>query len=103
MTTELKERVPLQAERAANFIFYAQSINGTEPTEKETKHFLLRAKYELDRIPQIKEKLTEEWHKRDNFDAQKDPLLIHMIAEHQASIEGRLFLEAKQEGLMCDS
>ncbi|MBY0273416.1 MAG: AAA family ATPase [Alphaproteobacteria bacterium] len=99
MTPELKERVPLQAERTANFIFYAQSINGTEATEKETKHFLLRAKYELDRIPQIKEKLTEEWHKRGKFDAQKDPLLIHMIAERQASIEGRLFLEAKQEGL----
>jgi Ti-type conjugative transfer relaxase TraA len=99
MTAELKERVPLQAERAANFIFYAHNLNGTEPTEKETKHFLLRAKYELDRIPQIKEKLTNEWQKRGNFDAQKDPLLIHMIAERQASIEGRLFLEAKQEGL----
>jgi Ti-type conjugative transfer relaxase TraA len=99
MTSELKERVPLQAERAANFIFYAQTINGIEPTEKETKRFLLRAKYELDRIPQIKEKLTEEWHKCGKFDAQKDPLLIHMIAERQASIEGRLFLEAKQEGV----
>ncbi|MBX9621940.1 MAG: MobA/MobL family protein [Alphaproteobacteria bacterium] len=99
MTHELKERIPLQAERAANFIFYAHTINGSEPTEKETKHFLARAKYELDRIPHIKEKFTEEWHKRGNFDEQKDPLLIHMIAERQASIEGRLFLEAKQEGL----
>ncbi len=99
MTADLKERIPLQAERAANFIFHAHTLNGTEPTEKETKHFLLRAKYELDRIPQIKEKFTDEWHKRGNFDAQKDPLLIHMIAERQASIEGRLFLEAKQEGL----
>ncbi len=99
MTAELKERVPLQAERAANFIFYAHTLGGTTPTEKETKHFLARAKYELDRIPHIKEKLTEEWHKRGNFDEKKDPLLIHMIAERQASIEGRLFLEAKQEGL----
>lgn len=99
LTSELKERIPLQAERAANFIFYAHTLNGSEPTEKESKHFLLRAKYELDRIPQIKEKLTDEWHKRGNFDAQKDSLFIHMIAERQASIEGRLFLEAKQEGL----
>ncbi|MBX9621115.1 MAG: hypothetical protein K2X28_03660 [Alphaproteobacteria bacterium] len=99
MTLELKERVPLQAERAANFLFYAQTLNGSEPTEKETKHFLLRAKYELDRIPHIKEKLTDEWYKRGNFNEKKDPLLIHMIAERQASIEGRLFLEAKQEGL----
>jgi hypothetical protein len=99
MTPELKERIPLQADRAANFIFYAHTLGGTTPTEKETKQFLARAKYELDRIHQIKEKLTEEWHERGNFDAQKDPLLIHMIAERQAFIEGRLFLEAKQEGL----
>lgn len=99
MIPELKERIPLQAERAANFIFYAHTLNGTEPTEKETKRFLTRAKYELDRIPHIVEKLTDEWQKRGNFDEQKDPLLIHMIAERQASIEGRLFLEEKQEGL----
>ncbi|MBX9786574.1 MAG: toprim domain-containing protein, partial [Alphaproteobacteria bacterium] len=99
MTVELKERIPLQAERAANFIFYAHTLGVTTPTEKETKQFLARAKYELDRIPHIKEKLTDEWQKRGNFDEQKDPLLIHMIAERQASIEGRLFLEAKQEGL----
>ena len=103
MTAGLKERVPLQAERAANFIFYAHTIKGTEPMEKETKHFLARAKYELDRIPHIKEKLIDEWHKRGNFDEQKDPLLIHMIAERQASIEGRLFLEAKQEGVKPSS
>lgn len=99
MTPELKERIPLQADRAANFIFYAHTLNGTSPTEKETKQFLARAKYELDRIPQIKEKLIDEWQKRGKFDEKKDPLLIHMIAERQASIEGRLFLEAKQKGL----
>jgi Ti-type conjugative transfer relaxase TraA len=99
MTPELKERILLQADRAANFIFYAHTLNGSESTEKETKHFLARAKYELDRIPHIKEKLTDEWHKRGKFDEQKDPLFIHMIAERQASIEGRLYLEAKQEGI----
>ncbi|KAB2834474.1 MAG: hypothetical protein F9K49_05180, partial [Caedimonadaceae bacterium] len=99
ITPELKERIPLQAERAAKFIFYAHTMGGTKPTEKEVKQFLTRAKYELDRIPQIKEKLTNEWQQRGNFDKQKDPLLIHMIAARQASIEGRLFLEAKQERL----
>jgi len=102
-TTELHERISLQAERAANFIFYAHILNGTEPTEKETNRFLARAKYELDRIPQIKEKLNDEWYKKGNFDEQKDPLIIHMIAERQASIEGRLFLEAKQAGLKPSS
>lgn len=99
MTSELKERIPLQADWGANCIFYAHILNGTTPTEKETKQFLARAKYELDRIPHIKEKLTDEWQKRGNFNEKKDPLLIHMIAERQASIEGRLFFEAKQEGL----
>ncbi|MBP6951535.1 MAG: AAA family ATPase [Alphaproteobacteria bacterium] len=98
LTNELKERIPLQAERAANLIFYAHTLNGPTPTEKETKLFIARAKYELDRIPQIKEKFTEEWHKNGNFDEQKDPLLIHMIADRQVSIEGRLFFEAKQAG-----
>ncbi len=97
-TNELKERIPIQAERAANFIFYAHTLNGTKPTEKETKLFIARAKYELDRIPEIKEKLTEEWHKKGNFNEQKDPLLVHMIAERRASIEGRLFFEAREAG-----
>ncbi|HUX78508.1 MAG TPA: AAA family ATPase, partial [Alphaproteobacteria bacterium] len=98
ITAELKERISLQAERAANLIFHAHTLRGTEPTEKETKLFLLRGKYELDRIPEISKKLNEEWHQKGNFDEKKDPLLIRMIAERQASIEGRLFLEAKQEG-----
>jgi hypothetical protein len=97
LTPKLKERIPLQAERAANFIFYTHTIKGTEPTEKETKLYLARAKYELDRLPQIKEKLIEEWQKQGKFN-DKASLLIHLIAERQAFIEGRLFLEAKQRG-----
>lgn len=99
MTSERRERIPLQAERAANFIFYAHTLRGAEPSEQETRLYLLRAKYELDRLPQIKEKLTEDWQKRGIFDEKKDPLIIHMIAERRASIEGRLYLEAKQAGL----
>lgn len=98
LTPELKERIPLQAERAANFIFYAHTLNGTSPTEKETKRFLERAKYELDRVPQIKEKLRDEWCKKGKFNETSSPLMIHMIAERQASIEGRLFLEAREAG-----
>lgn len=98
LTLELKERIPLQAERAANFIFYGHILQGTNPTEKETQRYLARAKYELDRIPQIKEKLTDEWHKKGRFKETSSPLIIHMIAERQASIEGRLFLEAREAG-----
>ncbi len=90
--------MPLQTERAANFIFHTHTLNGTNPTEKETKRFLARAKYELDRIPQIKEKLNDEWHKNGKFNETSSPLIIHMIAERQASIEGRLFLEARKAG-----
>jgi len=98
LTSELKERIPNQVERTSNFIFHAHTLRGIESTEKETKLFLLRAKYELDRIPEISKKLNEEWHQKGNFDSERDPLLIRMIAERQASIEGRLFLEAKQKG-----
>jgi hypothetical protein len=30
MTSEKRERIPLQAERAANFIFYAHTLSGVE-------------------------------------------------------------------------
>jgi Ti-type conjugative transfer relaxase TraA len=99
LTSEKRERIPLQAERAANFIFHAHTLHGTELSEQETRLYLLRAKYELDRIPQIKEKLRENWQERGIFDEKKDPLIIHMIAERRASLEGRLYLEAKQAGL----
>ncbi len=54
--------------------------------------------FELNRIPKIKEELTDKWHKRGNFDEKNDPLLIHMIAERRASIEGRIFFEAREAG-----
>jgi Ti-type conjugative transfer relaxase TraA len=100
LTLDLKNRVEKQAEQAANFIFFAHTLKGTQPTEKETKHFLLRAKYELDRIPTILDELTHKWQKAGNYKGQKDELIAHMIAERQASIEGRMYLEAKQKGLI---
>lgn len=102
-TSDKRERIPLQVERAANFIFHAYTLRGMELSEQETRLYLLRAKYELDRLPQIKEELTDEWYKRGIFDEKKDPLIIHMIAERRASIEGRLYFEAKQAGLKPSS
>ena len=46
LTSELTERISLQAERAANFIYHAHTVKGTNPTVEQTKLFLLRAKYE---------------------------------------------------------
>ncbi len=98
LTPDLMKRVEKQAEKAANFIFYAHTLKGTQPMEKETKHFLLRAKYELDRIPEIRDTIIAEWKKASSYKGEKDELIAHMVAERQASIEGRMYLEAKQAG-----
>jgi len=99
ITSELKERVILQSEKAANFIFHAHTLKGTNPSQEETRLFLLRAKYEFDRIPEIRLEIMKDWQREDNFDVKKDGFLAHMFAERKASIEGRLFLKAKQKGL----
>lgn len=67
LTPELKERITLQSEKAADFIFYAHTLKGTSPTEEQTKLFLLRAKYEFDRIPEIRRNIIKEWQREDNF------------------------------------
>jgi len=97
--SELQNRIKLQAEKAASFIFYAHTLKGTTHTEKETRLHLLRAKYELDRISEIRVELIKEWQHEGIFNEKKDSLIAHMIAERQASIEGRLYFEAKQKGL----
>lgn len=99
LNPDLIKRVEKQAEKAANFIFHAHTLKGTQPTEKETKHFLLRAKYELDRLPEIRDTIIAGWQKANRYKGEKDELIAHMIAERQASIEGRMYLEAKQRGL----
>jgi polyhydroxyalkanoate synthesis regulator phasin len=73
-------------------------VKGTRPTEKETEHFLLRAKYELDRILDIRDELIHKWQKAGSYKGENDELIAHIIAERQASIEGRMYLEAKQKG-----
>src|SRR3990167_3210028 len=46
ITQKLKNRIALQSEKAADFIWHQHQES---PTPEETKLFLLRAKYELDR------------------------------------------------------
>lgn len=99
LNPDLIKRIEKQAEKAANFIFHAHTLKGTQPTEKETKQFLFRAKYELDRIPEIRDNIIAGWQKANSYKGEKDELIAHMIAERQASIEGRMFLDAKQAGL----
>ena len=98
LTPELKERIVLQSEKAADFMFHAHALKGTSLTEEQTRPYLLRAKYELDRIPEIRRDIIKDWQREDNFNEKTDGLFAHMIAERQASIEGRLYFEAKQKG-----
>ncbi len=97
-TPELRNRISLQSEKAADFILHQHKLKGTEPTGDETKLYLLRAKYELDRIPEIRHDMIKDWDQEGHFDEKRDNLLAHMIAERQASIEGRLYFEAKKAG-----
>jgi len=94
LTQKLKSRITIQSERAADLILHQHQ---GKPTQEETRLHLLRAKYELDRIPEIRQELIEEWKDEGDF-KKKDALLAHMIAERQASIEGRLYFEAKIAG-----
>ncbi len=86
----------------ANFIFYAHTLKGTRASEKQLGHFLQRAKYELDRIPEIRDEIIAGWKKFDSYRGEKDELISHMMAERQASVEGRMYLEAKQRSLRLE-
>ena len=98
LNPDLIARVEKQADKAANYIFHAHTVLGTRPTDKQTEHFLLRAKYELNRIAEIRDELTHKWRQVGCYHGEKDELNAHMMAERQASIEGRMYLEAKQRG-----
>ena len=99
LTLERKQRIPLQAERTATFLLHRYGLEKAEVQEQEMAQLSLRAKYELKRIPEIRRKLIKEWDREGNFDEDKDGIFAHMIADRLASIEGRLYLEAKQRGL----
>ena len=102
LTKERVQRFPLQAEKTATFLVHAYERNGHNPTQEEVSQFSLRAKYELNRISKIRKELIEDWKDKDSF-RENDGLRAHMIAERLASIEGRLYLKAKQEGTKIPS
>jgi hypothetical protein len=102
LTQEHIKRFPLQAEKTASFILHTHGLDGRAPTEEEFLQLALRAKYELRRIPEIRRDLIEDWQDRDSF-KESEGLLAHMIAERLASIEGRLYLKAKQQGFKVPS
>ncbi|MBA3814543.1 MAG: hypothetical protein H0X26_08700 [Alphaproteobacteria bacterium] len=98
-TPDLIKDIDRQSEKAANFIFHAHTLKGTRSTDKQTEHFLQRAKYELDRITEIRDDIIAGWKTVDSYRGEKDELIAHMMAERQASVEGRMYLEAKHRGL----
>ncbi|MBP9691771.1 MAG: AAA family ATPase [Alphaproteobacteria bacterium] len=102
LTKERAQRFPLQAERTATFLVHAYERNGRNPTEEEIAQLSLRAKYEMHRIPEIRQDLIKDWQEKDSF-KENDGLRAHMIAERLASIEGRLYLKAKQDGTKVPS
>ena len=97
LTPERLQRFPLQAEKTADFLVHRYELNGCNPTSTELVQFSLRAKYELTRIPEIRKELIKDWKDKDSF-KENEGLLAHMITERLASIEGRLYLKAKQDG-----
>ncbi|MBA3814522.1 MAG: AAA family ATPase [Alphaproteobacteria bacterium] len=99
LTLDLIKDIDRQANKTANFIFHAHTLKGTRPTDKQSEHFMQRAKYELDRIPEIRDEIIAGWKKFDSYKSEKDELIAHMMAERQASVEGRMYLEAKHRGL----
>ena len=102
LTPERIQRFPLQAEKTADFLIHGYELNRHNPTSTELVQLLLRAKYELTRIPEIRKELVKGWKDKDSF-KENEGLLAHMIAERLASIEGRLYLKAKQDGLKTPS
>jgi hypothetical protein len=99
LTLERKQRIPLQAERTAEFLLHRHGLEKTPLQPQEMTQLSLRAKYELKRIPEISRELIREWDRDGNFNEDKDGIFAHMIAERLAFIEGRLYLEAKRNGL----
>lgn len=102
LTPERRQRFSEQAEKTATYLLHSHVLKGRMPTEQEISAASLRAKYELKRIPEIREEIIKGWHLNDNF-KESERILAHSIAERRASIEGRLFLQAKQQVLRTPS
>jgi len=91
VTSQRKERIVLQAERTATYILHTYGERMTLPPEAEMVNFSLRAKYELDRLPEIQQDLMEQ--------GEKSSYRAYQIANRLASIEGRLTSEARAKGM----
>lgn len=90
LTPTRTHRIPIQAERTAAFILHAYGDISTLPRESEMVNFSLRAKYELDRIPEIQKDLMDQ--------GETNPYRTYHLADRLASIEGRLDFEARLKG-----
>lgn len=90
LTPERENRIPLQAERTAAYIFHSHGETSYLPREDEMVNFSLRAKYELDRLPEIQKDLMDQ--------GEKSSYRAYQIADRLATIEGRLDFEARLKG-----
>lgn len=90
LTSGRANRIPIQAERTAAFILHAYGDTSVLPPEHEVVNFSLRAKYELNRLPEIQKDLMEQ--------GETNAYRAYNIADRLASIEGRLYFEALQKG-----
>ncbi|OJW47894.1 MAG: hypothetical protein BGO67_03115 [Alphaproteobacteria bacterium 41-28] len=97
-TVEERSDLVPQAHKTAEFIFQSYALKGINPTPEVVKLLSSRAGYEVDRIPELRKELIKEWMDRDDYE-KDEGFKAHMMAERLASIEGRLLLEAKQQGL----
>ncbi|MDP3446207.1 MAG: toprim domain-containing protein [Ignavibacteria bacterium] len=60
LTKERVQRFPLQAEKTATFLIHAYEHSGRNPTQEEIAQFSLRAKYELNRISELRKEIIKE-------------------------------------------
>ncbi len=96
-TSERIERASRQAERTAIILFKNELDKKENPSLAEVKAISLRAKYELDRLPEIRKEMMKELDDTGGDELRRG-FLAQMIAERRASIEGRFMFEAKQQG-----
>lgn len=89
ITVERKNRIVLQVERTASFILHSHGNTNILPRESEMVNFSLRAKFELDRLPEIHRDLMDQ--------SEINVYHAYGIAERLTSIEGRLYFDALQK------
>jgi hypothetical protein len=87
VSPERAGRIALQTERTATFILHKHGETNFLPSESEMVNFSLRAKYELERLPEIQQDFINE--------EERSPYRTYQIADRLASIEERLTFEAR--------